>query len=131
MNIRKLRLKRGDIYIGNECWIEAISVDGRQTDAVNIDYLLDDLGNFWDALEQDCVAECCGLDAFDFTQKTIEQVALDGDLKELRTSIDKLIESVRHLKAEVLVTGRLNQYVDKKTFLELLAHILASIPHYG
>ena len=52
-----------DIQIGDDAWIEFISLDGRYEQAIDIDPLLGELWPLICLLETHCVADCCGMDA--------------------------------------------------------------------
>lgn len=116
-----------DIPTGESSWIEFIDLANRQSEAVEIDHLLVNLLPFFEALEQHCVAECCGFDAFDFYPNTIASAAAKMNLKDLHGTLRKAIREVEALETTIIVSTRINNYSDKKTFLALLSHIQSCV----
>lgn len=94
---------------------------------IEIDDILKPTYDFWDGLETQCVAGCCGLDAFSFWE---------DDIKNSINNIDKtqLISDFKNVKAELINTnkavvssGRLNNLMYTKVFISLIDHILTTI----
>ncbi|BCS88308.1 DUF6331 family protein [Pseudodesulfovibrio sediminis] len=120
-------MNKDDIPIGESSWIEFIDLADRQGEAVQVDSLLVKLFPLWEALEQHCVAECCGFDAFDFYPNAIVSAATGMDLNELHETLSNAISDIEALETTIVVSDRLNNYADKKTFLALLAHIKSCV----
>jgi hypothetical protein len=129
------RSHKDDISIGKDRWIESGWLESgdmasAQSRAVEIDDSLAMVMPFFEKLEMDCVAECCGIDAFCFWPESIE-LALgslsEQERAELPQDISMLEDRLRQLSCEAVVSGRLNQYFLKATFLALLAHIRAVV----
>ncbi len=51
---------------GPNAWVMTAAVGLNPADVFQIDELLHDRWDIWQAMETSCVAGCCGLDAFDF-----------------------------------------------------------------
>ena len=115
---------KNDIWIGGDRWISYINIQGRSDQAVNIDPLLADTAMLWDFLETLCVAECCGLDAFDFSPEHV-QTATETNVSGSARKIDDLVASINTLPQDILSSDRLNMYIHKQSFLELLQHLRA------
>lgn len=125
MNARR---HKNDIPIGESRWIEFIDLDGRYEEAIEIDPFLLELSAMWQNLEQHCVADCCGFDAFDFNPETIVLASAGMDLPNLHRSLNDTILKIEALETTVIVSTRLNSLADKKTFLAILMHIQSCIP---
>lgn len=112
-----------DIFIGENHWIEFINLEGRYHLAVEIDPYLNDLWPLIERLETDCVAACCGFDAFDFTSEAIHMV-MDGlDRARLLTACDEAQRNIRNVPSTVVVSKRMNNLADKQVMLQLIGHI--------
>lgn len=124
----KQRRYMNNIRVGPSRWIEFIDLDGRYDQAVQVDPLLAELSELWRAIELHCVAECCGLGAFDFTPEAIVDATADMDVSALRASLNDAIRAVEALDSTVVVSARLNTIADSKTLLDLLSHIRSCLP---
>ncbi|CAG0950241.1 hypothetical protein ANRL4_00028 [Anaerolineae bacterium] len=111
------------ILIGEGQWIEHIDLTGRYESAVNIDLLLRDLAPLWSMLETECVADCCGIDAFDFTPENIANAAIKLNSADVCAKIEGLQVRLAELGAGVFVSKRLNNYSDRAVFETLLRHL--------
>jgi hypothetical protein len=114
-----------DISIGKDQHITFIDVAGRQDRAVSIDHLIAPLASFWTALETNCVAECCGIDAFSFWPEDIRRAAATGDSTSVSEGLASLHEFIRQNGADIFVSRRLNNYLDRQVLLQLIEHIQA------
>ena len=114
-----------DISIGKDQWITFIDVIGRQDRAVSFDHLIAPLESFWTALETNCVAGCCGIDAFSLWPEDIRRATSAVDSKSLADSLALLREFVEHSSADIFVSQRLNNYFDRLVLLQLIDHIHA------
>ena len=116
------------ISIGKNRWIKWVNIDPlNNNELIEIDDILKPTYDFWDGLETQCVAGCCGLDAFSFWE---------DDIKNSINYIDKtqLISDFKNVKAELIKTNktvvssdRLNNSMQKKVFISLIDHILTTI----
>lgn len=118
-----MRPPKHAILLGEGRWIEFIDLDGRYDAAIFIDELLSETGPLWAALETECVAGCCGLDAFDFSLDAIRAASRSLDPAEQCRRIDRLKAAVSGLGADVVVSERLNNYADIRVFNALLDHL--------
>lgn len=116
--------KPPSISIGADKVIPLADIDGRQCEAVELDVVVMRLEAFWILLETECVAECCGLDAFRFwpenvraTLLSLEQETVLAHLKELKALVEKS-------SSGVFVSERLNQYIDRTALLQLIDHLI-------
>ncbi|MEG1055242.1 MAG: DUF6331 family protein, partial [Janthinobacterium sp.] len=80
------RDRQDDIQIGDDAWIEWISLDGRYEQAIDIDPLLGELWPLICLLETHCVADCCGMDAYDFTREAVNTALLELDRAKLHAA---------------------------------------------
>ena len=118
-----LRPHKNDIWIGESHWIEFIDLEGRYHEAVEVDSHLSALEPLWDALETQCEAACCGFDAFDFSPEGVADAARSVSPGSLCDAMDQAIRAVEKLDGTVIVSHRLNNLADKRTFLALLSHL--------
>jgi Family of unknown function (DUF6331) len=117
-----------DISIGQDQWIEFVDFSkSAAADAYQIDSILIPNEKFWNLLEENCVAGCCGIDAFVFWPEDIKRIASQFDVEQLRNQISEMITSVEALDHEVFVSSRLNLYCHKTVLLQLLKHIVKNI----
>lgn len=125
------KLPRDDIRIGEDEWIPFIPLDGRLQDAAPVDEWLQPLAPLFDRLETHCVAGCCGLLAFDFLAESVDAAAKELDCVGLLPQLEAVAVALGQLPQSVVVSQRLNNYIDKTTFLQLLRYLsvrLASAP---
>ncbi|VWM13948.1 DUF6331 family protein [Burkholderia lata] len=121
---------KNDISIGPDRWIEFGNLSGGQAQAVAIDPSLAEVMPLIDVLETNCVAECCGIDAFGFWPDEIEAAVATQDCDALARLVDDLLSVQRAIDAlpsELVVSTRMNQYFRKVVLLELLAHIRTTV----
>ncbi|MEQ9947799.1 DUF6331 family protein [Pectobacterium aroidearum] len=121
-------IKEDFIPVGDNDRIVLPDLTGRYQQAVNIDYLLEGLLPLWAVIETECVAACCGFDAFDFSADTIYAVARKLEPAEFSHSLHKAIEQITLLDTTVISSTYLNNLADKQAFITLLQHIRTSLP---
>ena len=114
-----------DISVGKDQWITFIDVVGRQERAVSIDHMIAPLESFWTALETNCVAGCCGIDAFSLWPEDIRRATTSVDGKSVGDGLASLREFVERSEADIFVSQRLNNYFDRQVLLQLIDHINA------
>ncbi|WP_402718171.1 DUF6331 family protein [Janthinobacterium rivuli] len=117
------RDRKHDIQIGDETWIEFISLDGRYEQALDIDALLAGLWPLICRLETHCDAGCCGIDAFDFTCESIDTALLELDRAQLHAACLQARAAVAAAGSDVLTSNTMNHIADKRVFLQLLGHL--------
>ncbi|VWD33205.1 DUF6331 family protein [Burkholderia lata] len=121
---------KDDISIGPDRWITFGDLSGGQAQAVAIDPSLAQVMPLIDALETDCVAACCGIDAFGFWPDEIAVAVATRDRDALARLVDDLLSvqrSIDALPSDLVVSTRMNQYFRKAVVLELLAHIRTTV----
>ena len=116
------------ISIGDNKWIKWGNFNpSNNSEIIEIDELLKPTYDFWTGLETQCVAECCGIDAFSFWE---------DDIKEAISGIDKtqLIIDLKNVKAQLIKTNmkivssyKLNNLMDKGVFIQLIDLIVETI----
>jgi len=121
------RDRQYDIQIGDDAWIEFIDLDGRYDQAVDIDALLGELWQLICRLETNCVAGCCGMDAYDFTREGIAMAMLELDRAQLHAACVQARAAVAAVDSDVLTSATMNHVADKRVFLQLLDHLDACI----
>ena len=117
------RDRQYDIQIGDDAWIEFIDLDGRYTQAIDIDALLDGLWPLICRLETHCAAGCCGMDAYDFTREGIATALLELDRAQMHAACAAAKEAVTAAASDVLRSATMNHVADKRVFLQLLDHL--------
>ncbi|PJJ17675.1 hypothetical protein CLU90_0855 [Janthinobacterium sp. 67] len=117
------RDRQDDIQIGDDAWIEWISLDGRYEQAIDIDPLLGELWPLICLLETHCVADCCGMDAYDFTREAVNTALLELDRAKLHAACAQAHSAVAAAASDVLLSNTMNHYADKRVFLQLLEHL--------
>jgi hypothetical protein len=115
---------RGEISIGKDEWLPYFDLEGRYESAVEIDFLVRDASDVWVGLETQCVAGCCGIEAFEFWPEDVRKASEHLDVAAAIQKLASLRSSIENLPAEVLRSRRLNSYFDKRQFLLLLDHLL-------
>ncbi len=120
--------KKNAIRIGENRWIEWVSIDNHQSSAIQVDDLIDPMDDFWSGLETECIHECCGIDAFDLLPDNIKHVAMRLSDPMLSDKFVRLRERVETSNEQVFVSSRLNNYFHREVLLPLIDHILANIP---
>lgn len=120
--------KTKDISIGKDKWITWIDFDSvNDNDLFEIDDLLKPTFDFWDKLETQCVAECCGLDAYAFWEDDIKLAVGQMDKVDL---VKKLLNAKIEIESRsepIVTSGKLNNLIDKSVFIQLLDHIVTVI----
>jgi hypothetical protein len=117
-----------DISIGENNWIKWVDFDPMDDNSIlEIDNLLKPTFDFWDGLETQCLAECCGIDAFAFWEEDIMRSSKELDHTQL-------VVDLRNVKAElikssktIVLSSKLNNLLDKAVFVKLVDHILTTI----
>ena len=115
---------RGEISIGKDEWLPHFDLEGRYETAVEIDFLIRDASDIWTGLETQCVAGCCGIEAFEFWSEDVQKAAVHLDVASAIQKLAHLRSSIENLPADVLLSRRMNSYFDKRQFLMLLDHLL-------
>ncbi|MDG0795731.1 DUF6331 family protein [Pectobacterium punjabense] len=121
-------IKENFISIGDDDCIVLPDLTGRYQQAVDVDYLLEGLLPLWAVIETECVAGCCGFDAFDFYADTIYAAGKKLKPAEFGHLLHYAIEQITLLDTTVVSSCELNNLADKQAFIALLQHIRTSLP---
>lgn len=99
----------------------------KQVNEFNVDQYLEQHSSFWNDLESLCVAECCGMDAYDFSNETINTVITKYNKAEILTNLTNCLASLE--RSEVLNASStiLNCYLTKDAFSAFLNNIIKQI----
>jgi hypothetical protein len=119
--------RRHDIPIGPDLWIKYVEVDGRQKRAVSLDPWILPIQPFWDALEVNCVKDCCGIDAFSLFPEDLRNARTSVEPTDLQRTLQLLHSMINESESDIFVSNCLNNYFDRKVVLELVEHILQHI----
>jgi hypothetical protein len=120
------RPHKNDISIGKDRWITAGDLGTGQTDAVEIDHHLATVMPFIEGLETECVAECCGIDAFGLWPDSIRKVLANmgkADISKLIVGLTAAQNAIAQMPSDIVVSTRMNQYFRKEALLEILSHM--------
>jgi len=120
-----------DIPIGEDAWIENIDIAGRYAQAVDIDAHLAGLWPLLERLETECVADCCGFDAYDFTREGIAAALPGLEPTQLHAAYAAATRALAALPGDVILSSRMNNLAHKRMLLRLLEHIDSCIPPAG
>jgi len=118
---------KNDISIGQDRWITFVDVDVNGSAPTKIDHLIEPMEEFWRALETECLAECCGIDAFNLWPEAIRRAAGEVTDPELPNKIGALRAFVAGSVEESFVSSRLNNLFRRGVLLELLDHIVDNV----
>jgi hypothetical protein len=114
---------RDDISIGEDKWITFIELDGQQTSAIELDEILKPIEPFLNLLETECVAACCGIDAYALWRKDIARAAKQSEITDLSQSIDDARQRIATTTGDSFVSHRMNNFFHRQTLLQLIDHI--------
>ena len=118
-----------NISIGKDKWIEWVEFDSQNVELFELDSLLKPTEKLWKALETECLVECCGIDALKFWKEDIERATNEMDKNILRHNLLDLVKQLSEIESTILIISMLNQLIDKGVFIQLLKHILNSLPN--
>lgn len=94
---------------------------------LNIDFSIYEMNEFWKNLETECVAGCCGIDAFRFWPEDISRATSAVNKNELVENLFRLEREVGESDKQIIISYLLNAVFTKKTFLELIEHIFSCV----
>jgi hypothetical protein len=120
---------RNDISIGKGKWITFVELDGQQTDAIDLDEILKPIEPFLNSLETECVAGCCGVDAYALWPEDIAGAAKQSDLSNLSRSIETARKQIIDSGGDSFVSHRMNNFFQRQTLLQLIDHIARCVGH--
>ncbi|WP_417763019.1 DUF6331 family protein [Shewanella sp.] len=112
-----------DISIGPDQWIEVPPLSAPISQAVALDPLMSELLPMWQALETECVAACCGIDAFGLWPEDVLAHTAQLSHASLSQQLAALIEQIQRTPAAIYDSDQLNNYFSRETLLALLQHL--------
>ena len=115
------------IEVGDKQWVDWISVDPRSSTIFSLDQLLTETKGFWHNLQVHCTAECCGIDAFSFTQKDLELATITQDRQEWIRRLKTLLKRLDRTGAPVLISQQFNQVMHRDSFYQLVHQVIISL----
>ncbi|MBT1696054.1 hypothetical protein KK083_04140 [Fulvivirgaceae bacterium PWU4] len=117
-----------DISTGKDKVIKWIGFDAcNDSDIFEIDDLLKPSFDFWDKLETQCMAACCGIDAYSFWEEDIRNAIKGCDKPQLTSTLKYTKAEILQSNRTVVSSSRLNNLFHKHVFIQLIDHILRSI----
>jgi hypothetical protein len=116
-----------NIYLGNNKYIEWVDFDSTILKLLDLNDLREPLPKFWDYLEWNCVAACCGIEAFSFTETDILRATQYVDKADLLIELNSLKKIVLNCEEQVVMSTRLNQLFDRSVYVQLLNHLITQV----
>ncbi len=117
------KLNRNDISIGQDAWIEFVELDDQHRSAVELDAILKPIEPFLSLLETECVAACCGIDAYALWPEDIAVAKKQSGISDLSRAIGTVREQIVGTDGASFVSHRMNNFFHRKTLLQLVDHI--------
>ena len=124
--IKKMQITK-DISIGKDEWIKWIEFDAISIEPLEVDEILEPIKPFLKGLETECMAECCGIDAYSFWYEEIVQSSAELNKNELENHINIIINKLSSSNKEVVSSTILNQLINREVFIQLLEHVKEKI----
>ncbi|MGD9493991.1 MAG: DUF6331 family protein [Bacteroidales bacterium] len=116
-----------DISIGKDKWIKWIDFDHQTASVYDIDQMIEPITGFLELFETECVAECCGINAFAFWPEDIQIVKKDFNCEDLLIKFQEIKKQLMLIQSEVVNSHFLNQLLRKEVFVKLIEHLIAEI----
>lgn len=116
-----------DISIGKDKWIKWIDFDHQTASVYDIDQMIEPITGFLELFETECVAECCGIDAFAFWPEDIQIVKKDFNCEDLLIKFQEIKNQLMLIKSDVVRSSFLNQLFRKEVFVELIEYLISEI----
>jgi hypothetical protein len=82
---------------------------------------------FWDRLETECVAACCGVHAFGWWPGDIARAVHGLNRPDVLAALRRTQEAAQNAGTDIVSYDRLNQLFARASFLQLLNHVLAAL----
>lgn len=111
------------ISIGKDLYIKSGPIPPDWDKSIPIDDILSPIQPFLSKFEVNCVAGCCGIDAYQFWPDDIIR-ALDSDTNSLLHTLRDVRESLTELPDVLFMSERINYYFKKSVLIKLLDHII-------
>ena len=121
------RLHSSDISIGEGRWLRWVESPSEQarTSAVDFDPWIAGLSRLWDALETECVHECCGIGAFSLWPESVRGAVPVSDRHEVLSDLRVLRHRIASLPPSAfIVSGRLNQFMHRDLIRGVVDHLV-------
>lgn len=99
----------------------------RKDNNFNADNFLKRNIEFWQDLEVHCVAECCGIDAFDFSKENLDKTIEYYDSKGIIRNLEELIFDLELTKLKYTSSSIFNQSLKTNEFLIQIKKIKKNI----
>jgi hypothetical protein len=116
------------ISIGDNKWIKWGNFNpSNNSEIIEIDELLKPTYDFWTGLETQCVAECCGIDAFSFWEDDIKKAISYKDKVQLIKVFNNVKTEIINSTKTIVSSSRLNCSMDIEVFIQLIDHILTTL----
>ncbi|WP_421828967.1 DUF6331 family protein [Larkinella sp.] len=90
----------------------------------------DPLSEFWNKTEIDCIAGCCGINAFVLWPEEIVEVVKSLDIETLVNQLERVKEQVLVSDAQIISYRRLNYNFARSSFLELMDYLITEIKQW-
>ena len=113
------------ICIGDNEWIPLIHYD--PTKEVSADLLVAPLRDLWRQLETNYVADCCGLDAFDFTPENIQRARATLADPLLSQKLSTLRNELAASNGIAYDISRFNCSLHRDVMIQLIDHIIQCV----
>jgi hypothetical protein len=121
---------RDDVSIGKARWLRWIDYPSDLPNSAlqDVDSWLADLAGLWDALETNCVHECCGINAFNLWPDAVRSAVPASRRPEVLGQLSAFRARIASLPAgAVTVSGRLNQLLHRDLMLGIVDHLVDSL----
>jgi hypothetical protein len=115
----------GGISIGDGKWIPWIDCD--QINEVPVNLQLAPLRDLWRKLETNCVADCCGIDAFDFSPANIQRASAELGDPLLSQKLATLRQQIAASDDMAYDSIRFNCSLHRDVLIQLIDHIAAHV----
>jgi hypothetical protein len=114
------------VGLGKHHWLPLGPMDFDRESAECIDaWITPHWHSFWRALETECVAGCCGIEAFWFAAEDVQRASTICRNGELQCSLRDLRMHVQQSAVDQgFVSKELNQYFSRDFLLKLLDHLV-------
>ena len=114
------------------------------SDSVDIDHLVPEAPWFWQALASQCVPDCCGLDAYDFSAESVAWACgssaikpegplawrsdTPGDVEKIASDLRTAAQALRGLQAEAVSADLFNHILTPEAYANLFDDVASKIP---
>jgi len=117
-----------NIRIGPNEFINWLDWDTDKLKVLDIDHLIDAQNEFWQSLQSECLPECCGLHAFDWTTENVRKAYSNCNEKEIKEILRDAIATLESSPENVVCSTMINQLFEKSVFIKLLKHLTSLVP---